>query len=210
MGWGIHKNPPATKNNWKKKWSRDRHILCPAPIDKFRDSEDFAKMAFCQAQLAPAGLLLYFIYPLTQPPTPVSIYSRSAPDKMSYSYVEEFPPPPLKNPTWYPTKLEIRLLMSSLLIVFLGSVKRPWLRTWQQKSFKKFKLNFCCRMNQVLVYLLIGVCAGARITSSPEVNTVTYNPGRECLPYDGSVVPDCSGKTTWTFCKIYLDKFSML
>ena len=22
--------------------------------------------------------------------------------------------------------------------------------------------------------------------------TVTYNPGRECLPYDGSVVPDCS------------------
>ena len=22
--------------------------------------------------------------------------------------------------------------------------------------------------------------------------TVTYNPGEECLPYDGSVVPDCS------------------
>ena len=22
--------------------------------------------------------------------------------------------------------------------------------------------------------------------------TVTYNPGQECLPYDGSVVPDCS------------------
>ena len=25
--------------------------------------------------------------------------------------------------------------------------------------------------------------------------TVTYNPGRECLPYDGSVVPDCSKYT---------------
>ena len=22
--------------------------------------------------------------------------------------------------------------------------------------------------------------------------TVTYNPGMDCLPYDGSVVPDCS------------------
>ena len=22
--------------------------------------------------------------------------------------------------------------------------------------------------------------------------TVTYNPGQECLPYDGSVVPDCA------------------
>ena len=60
-------------------------------------------------------------------------------------------------------------------------------------------------MTKLLVFLLTGVCAGARITSSPEVNTVTYNPGRDCLPYDGSVVPDCSGKKMepkWTFFKI--------
>ena len=28
-------------------------------------------------------------------------------------------------------------------------------------------------------------------TTTPDY-TVTYNPGQECLPYDGSVVPDCS------------------
>ena len=28
-------------------------------------------------------------------------------------------------------------------------------------------------------------------TTTPDY-TVTYNPGEECLPYDGSMVPDCS------------------
>ena len=32
----------------------------------------------------------------------------------------------------------------------------------------------------------------AQETTEDPHNTVTYNPGRECLPYDGSVVPDCS------------------
>ena len=50
-------------------------------------------------------------------------------------------------------------------------------------------------MNQLLVYLLVGVCAGARISNSPEGNSVTDNPGRDCLPWDGSVVPDCTGKS---------------
>jgi len=58
-------------------------------------------------------------------------------------------------------------------------------------------------MNQLLVFLLVGVCAGARITNSPEGNSVTDNPGRDCLPWDGSVVPDCTEfvnpDTEWPF-----------
>ena len=30
------------------------------------------------------------------------------------------------------------------------------------------------------------------MTTSDQQVTITYNPGQDCLPYDGSVVPDCS------------------
>ena len=30
------------------------------------------------------------------------------------------------------------------------------------------------------------------VTTEAPHHTVTYNPGQDCLPYDGSVVPDCS------------------
>ena len=33
--------------------------------------------------------------------------------------------------------------------------------------------------------------AGQETTEDPH-HTVTYNPGQDCLPYDGSLVPDCS------------------
>ena len=70
-----------------------------------------------------------------------------------------------------------------------------YIREASQLSLAENMAKFCCRMSQLFVYLLIGVCAGARVTSSPKVNTVTYDPPyHECLPYDGSVVPDC-GKT---------------
>ena len=29
-------------------------------------------------------------------------------------------------------------------------------------------------------------------TTEDDWGTVTYNPGQECLPYDGSIVPDCT------------------
>ena len=38
--------------------------------------------------------------------------------------------------------------------------------------------------------LLVGFVRSDGTTT--EDYTVTYNPGQECLPYDGSVVPDCS------------------
>ena len=38
--------------------------------------------------------------------------------------------------------------------------------------------------------LLVGFVRSQQTTT--EDYTVTYNPGEECLPYDGSVVPDCS------------------
>ena len=38
--------------------------------------------------------------------------------------------------------------------------------------------------------LLVGFVRSQETTT--EDYTVTYNPGQECLPYDGSVVPDCS------------------
>ena len=31
----------------------------------------------------------------------------------------------------------------------------------------------------------------SKTTQAPTSSTVTYNPGEECLPYDGSRVPDC-------------------
>ena len=31
-----------------------------------------------------------------------------------------------------------------------------------------------------------------QFTTNDQQITVTYNPGQDCLPYDGSVVPDCS------------------
>ena len=30
------------------------------------------------------------------------------------------------------------------------------------------------------------------LTTNDQQVTITYNPGVDCLPYDGSVVPDCS------------------
>ena len=41
-----------------------------------------------------------------------------------------------------------------------------------------------------LVLLMLVTMAMAQETT-PDY-TVTYNPGQDCLPYDGSVVPDCS------------------
>ena len=41
-----------------------------------------------------------------------------------------------------------------------------------------------------LVLLMLVTMAMSQETT-PDY-TVTYNPGQNCLPYDGSVVPDCS------------------
>jgi len=54
------------------------------------------------------------------------------------------------------------------------------------------------------VFLLYFTSASARVTSHPDGhNGVTYNPGEECMPYDGSVVPDCDAfihpETKWPF-----------
>ena len=40
-----------------------------------------------------------------------------------------------------------------------------------------------------MLLVLVGL---VRSQTTTEHYTVTYNPGENCLPYDGSVVPDCS------------------
>ena len=42
-----------------------------------------------------------------------------------------------------------------------------------------------------LFLFLFGLASCQETTEDPH-HTVTYNPGQECLPFDGSVVPDCS------------------
>eukprot|EP00090_Calanus_glacialis_P038285 TRINITY_DN6687_c0_g1_i1.p1 TRINITY_DN6687_c0_g1~~TRINITY_DN6687_c0_g1_i1.p1 ORF type:complete len:690 (-),score=119.86 TRINITY_DN6687_c0_g1_i1:89-2158(-) len=61
-------------------------------------------------------------------------------------------------------------------------------------------------MNQLSLFLaplLVGISGAAHVTSYPEGQTVTYNPGEGCMPYDGSTVPDCSEfvnpDTKWPF-----------
>ena len=50
---------------------------------------------------------------------------------------------------------------------------------------------------QVQLQIILGLLFAAaqktsgQVTDAPSA-TVTYNPGEECLPYDGSVVPDCT------------------
>ena len=39
--------------------------------------------------------------------------------------------------------------------------------------------------------MLLMLVTMVRSQTTPDY-TVTYNPGQDCLPYDGSVVPDCS------------------
>ena len=50
-----------------------------------------------------------------------------------------------------------------------------------------------------------GFWSDSSYTPGPAAATVTYNPGEECLPYDGSVVPDCSKyvdeNTKWSIYK---------
>ena len=41
-----------------------------------------------------------------------------------------------------------------------------------------------------MLVMLVGLVRSDSTTT--EDYTVTYNPGVDCLPYDGSVVPDCS------------------
>ena len=45
-----------------------------------------------------------------------------------------------------------------------------------------------------LVFLLglLKLSAGQEYTTNGNQVTITYNPGIDCLTYDGSVVPDCS------------------
>ena len=42
-----------------------------------------------------------------------------------------------------------------------------------------------------LSLFLFAVVSCQETTEDPH-HTVTYNPGQDCLPYDGSVVPDCA------------------
>ena len=41
-------------------------------------------------------------------------------------------------------------------------------------------------------WMLLMLAALVRSQETTPDYTVTYNPGQDCLPYDGSVVPDCS------------------
>ena len=45
---------------------------------------------------------------------------------------------------------------------------------------------------QLLISVLSLKMASSQTTEYSYNYTVTYNPGKDCLPYDGSVVPDCS------------------
>ena len=42
-----------------------------------------------------------------------------------------------------------------------------------------------------LFLFLLPLVSCQETTEDPH-HTVTYNPGQDCLPYDGSVVPDCA------------------
>ena len=42
----------------------------------------------------------------------------------------------------------------------------------------------------ILISLISLKLVSCQTTENPH-HTVTYNPGKDCLPYDGSVVPDC-------------------
>ena len=47
--------------------------------------------------------------------------------------------------------------------------------------------------------IIIGLLFAAALKASGQITEdpgITYNPGEDCLPYDGSVVPDC---------KLYVD-----
>ena len=47
-------------------------------------------------------------------------------------------------------------------------------------------------MRNWLLLLVVKVVVGQERTTEGNWETVTYNPGIGCLPYDGSIVPDCS------------------
>ena len=47
-------------------------------------------------------------------------------------------------------------------------------------------------MRGLLLLAIIKVVVGQERTTEGSWETVTYNPGIGCLPYDGSIVPDCS------------------
>ena len=52
-------------------------------------------------------------------------------------------------------------------------------------------------MSSWMLMLVVGLVRSQETTEDFIVTessnyTVTYNPGQNCLPYDGSVVPDCS------------------
>ena len=43
--------------------------------------------------------------------------------------------------------------------------------------------------------IIIGLLFAAALKASGQITEdpgITYNPGEDCLPYDGSVVPDCT------------------
>ena len=42
------------------------------------------------------------------------------------------------------------------------------------------------------LFLLMLVTMAMALEDTTPDYTVTYNPGQDCLPYDGSVVPDCA------------------
>ena len=46
--------------------------------------------------------------------------------------------------------------------------------------------------HHILTFVVIlKVVSCQETTTEGNHHTVTYNPGQDCLPYDGSVVPDC-------------------
>ena len=53
-------------------------------------------------------------------------------------------------------------------------------------------------MSPWMLLLVVGLVRSQETTTEDFIvtessnYTVTYNPGQNCLPYDGSVVPDCS------------------
>ena len=50
------------------------------------------------------------------------------------------------------------------------------------------------RISRLVLAVTFSAISG-QSTENSKHNTVTYNPGKDCLPYDGSVVPDCSKYT---------------
>ena len=47
-------------------------------------------------------------------------------------------------------------------------------------------------MNHLFLLVVLKLVSGQETTTESNHHTVTYNPGIDCLPYDGSVVPDCA------------------